>query len=189
MSVEDLTTWEACQTMFKPAVADQAMVEKIITAASVWANNITSRLLAARALTEVYDGRGATVLFARNYPINAITTIHQDEDRAFPVGTLVPAADYVFSTTGPRTITAVNDVVWELGIQTIQVIYNAGYATIPDDLENAILILVDYWYKSYDAHRFVVTSVGVDDQRIAYERGIPKQVLDMVAPYAKAGVM
>jgi len=105
------------------------------------------------------------------------------------VGTLVAAADYVFSTGGPRTITAVNDVVWELGTQTIQVIYNAGYAVVPDDLENAILMLVDYWYKAYAAHRFGVTSVGVDDQRIAYERGIPRQVADMVAPYVKAGVM
>lgn len=189
MAADDLTTFAMCETVFKPAVEDQAMVKKLISAASVWANTVTSRFLAARALTEVYDGRDSTVLFARNYPINGVTSIHQDEDRAFPAGTLVAAADYIFSTTGPRTITAVNDVIWESGIQTIQVIYNAGYATVPGDLENAILILVDYWYKSYSAHRFGVTSVGVDDQRIAYERGIPKQVLDMVAPYAKAGVM
>ena len=189
MAANDLTTFAVCETVFKPAAEDQAMVEKLITAASVWANNATSRLLAARDLTEVYDGRDSAVLFARNYPINAITSIHQDEDRAFPAGTLVAAADYVYSTSGPRTITAVNDVVWELGTQTIQVVYNAGYAVVPDDLENAILILVDLWYKAHDAHRFGVTSVGVADQRIAYELGIPGQVRYIVEPYTKAVVM
>lgn len=189
MAADDLTTFAMCQTVFKPAVEDQVMVEKLITAASVWANNVTSRLLKARALTEIYDGRDSTVLFARNYPINSITTIHQDEDRVFGIATLVAAGDYVFSTSGPRTIVAVNDVIWEPGVQTIKVVYNAGYAVVPDDLENATLMLVDFWYKSYDAHRFGVTSVGVADQRIAYELGIPKQVRDMVSAYVKAAVM
>ena len=189
MAADDLTTYAMCQTVFKPADEDQVMVEKLLTAASVWAHITTSRLLARRDLTEVYDGHDSAVLFARNYPINAITTIHQDEDRVFGIDTLVAVGDYVYSTSGPRTIVAINDVIWELGVQTIQVVYNAGYAAIPDDLENAVLMLVDFWYKSYDAHRFGVTSVGVADQRIAYELGIPRQIRDMVLPYVKAGVM
>jgi len=163
------------------------MVEQLITAASVWANNYTSRLLKARDLTEYYDGDGTTILFLKNYPINSITSIHQDSDRAFGADTLVASTDYVFNATSRKVVGV--GVVWYNGFQTIEVINNAGYVIVPEDLENAILILIDFWNQSYDDHRFGVTSVGVADQRIAYELGIPQQVKDMIRPYVKQVIL
>lgn len=180
---DELTTFAQCQAIFKPASADQDMIETLITAASVWANNYTSRKLKAQTLTEYYDGDGSATLFLNEYPINSVTSIHQDADREFASDTLIDSGDYVYYADRRKVIGT--DTLWYSGIQTIKVIYNAGYAVIPIDLENAMHILIDYWYKSYDAHRFGVTSVGVADSRIAYEADIPQQVKNILAPYVK----
>jgi len=184
MATDDLTTFAKCQTIFKPATEDESMVEALITSASKWANNFTSRKLKARDLTEYYDGDNTSTLFLDNYPVNSITTVHQDSARAFGTSTLVSSTDYVYYRDGRRNLIGVG-VGWSDGIQTIKIVYNAGYETVEEDLENAILMLVDYWYKSFDTHRFGVSSVGIADQRIDYESDIPQQIKNIVQPYVK----
>lgn len=306
MDVNDLTDFATCQLAFGCHSDTENRILQLITAASLWANKYTDRLLKARILTEHYDGDNSTILFLRNYPINSITSIHQDSDRVFGADTLIDPTHYVYSG---RKLVGV-EVVWWYGVQTIKVIYDMGYdlpthghqtynrttdpttsaaqaytftltidgtasdgdlsvtlllndnfanivtaieaaiagdaniaglatvaidsdhkirvtsvstgvtstvllgepgagtslttiltsidaavggaaaiRVVPSDIENAILILVDFWDQSFDAHRFGVKSVGVMDQRIAYELGIPKQVKEMLLPYVKRVVL
>ena len=178
---DNLTTFLQCQLMFKPAAADETMIDALITAASVRANKYTSRKLLARDLVEYYDGDGTNVIFLDNYPINSIASVYQDSDRIFPEPP-VDSDDYIYYATNRKLVGLSN---WYRGIQTIKITYNAGYVTVPSDLEQGVLILISVMYKNYKDHRYGVTSVGIDDQRIAYETTVPKIVKELWDPYRK----
>ena len=124
-------------------------------------------------------------LFLNNYPITSITTVHQDSDRAFGSTTLVASTDYLVYADNRKLVGI--GTSWYADIQTIKVVYVAGYAvgSIPEDLVNAVTMLVDFWSKEYDAHRFGVTSTGTDTNRITYEKDIPREIKSMLRAYKK----
>ena len=183
--VFDLTTIAAVKILTGVAAADDVITQQHITDASFFANSYTGRILASQTFTEYYDGDGTNLLFLKNYPISSITTIHQDSDRTFATASLVASTDY-FTYADNRKLIG-DGVIWLRGLQTIKVVYLAGYVigSIPEDLVNAVTMLVDYFYKSYDGHRFGVTSTGSETNRITYEKDIPLQIKKMLNPYIK----
>ncbi len=187
--IYDLTTVAAIQAMTGAVAADATITQILITAASVWANSYTSRILARQTFTETYDGDGSDILFLDNYPISSITTVHQDSDRVFGSDTLIASTDYL-TYADNRKLVGIG-TRWFKDVQTIKVVYVAGYliGSIPDDLVNAVTMLVDFWYKEYDAHRFGVTSTGTDTNRITYEKNIPKEIKEMLNPYVKMVIL
>ena len=183
--IYDLTTIAEVKVLTGVATADDAITQELITKASVFANNYTGRILAQQTFTETYDGDGSDILFLNNYPITSVTTVHQDSDRAFGVDTLVDSDDYL-TYADNRKLVGIG-TRWFKDIQTIKVVYVAGFVigSIPDDLVNAVTMLVDFWGKEYDAHRFGVTSTGTDTNRITYEKNIPVEIKEMLNPYVK----
>ena len=189
MATDDLTTFTNVQTFTGAADADEAYVGSLITAASKWANRYTSIKLASRSYTgededTLYDGDGTREVMLRNTPVTEITSVHESSDRTYDSTTLVDSDDYIFYPDTGRLV--FTETIPARGWQTIKVLYTAGYDPVPGDLENAIIMLVDYWFKAYQSHRFGVQSVGVDDQRIVYEKGVPAQVKEALNHYAKA---
>jgi len=185
----DLTTVAAVKAITGAAATDDVLTQDLITKASFWVNKYTSRILAQQTFTEYYDGDGSDTLFLNNYPISSITTVHQDSDRAFGITTLVDSGDY-FTYVDNRKLIGDGDS-WDMGKQTIKVVYVAGYAigSIPEDIVNAVTMLVDFWGKEYDAHRFGVTSTGSETSRITYEKNIPVEIKEMLNPYRKMVIL
>lgn len=128
------------------------------------------RVLAARSLTEYYQGTGERLLVLKNRPVNSITSVHEDmsgasgqAENAFGGETLlVQGADYELLKTGLNgaagsgMLRRINGV-WrkpdgfEPGLisprpmeagGTIKVAYNAGYTCVPEDLQQACLFLM-----------------------------------------------
>ena len=86
---------------------------------------LADRRLEAVSLTEYYDGDNTNVLILREYPVNSITSITVNDDA-------LTTDDYeLYDTIGK----IVFDSVITEGVRNIVVEYNAGYTTIPDDLE------------------------------------------------------
>lgn len=185
----DLTTVAAVKVLTGAATVDDAITQSLITKASLWANNYTSRILAQQTFTEYYDGDGTSILFLNNYPISSITTVHQDSDRTFGTDTLVDSDDYFFYADNNKLLG--DGILWYKGLQTIKVVYVAGYAigSIPEDIVNAVTMLVDFWHKEYSAHRFGVTSTGSETNRIIYEKNIPVEIKEMLNPYRKMVIL
>ena len=183
--IYDLTTIADVKVLTGVATADDAVTQTLITKASVFANNYTGRILAQQTFTEIYDGDGSDILFLDNYPIASVTTVHQDSDRAFGSDTLVAATDYLTYADNRKLVSI--GTTWFKDVQTIKVVYVAGYAigSIPEDLVNAVTMLVDFWGKEYDKHRFGVSSTGTDTNRITYEKNIPGEIKEMLNPYKK----
>lgn len=193
MPDNDLVLWETVQTFIGASDDDQQVVEFLITAASKFANNFTSRKLAKRTYSgetddEIYDGTGSIFLYLRQYPVVSITAIYEDIDRTWGASTEIDSDSYTFY---PNRGKVVFDNVLFTGLRTVKVGYVAGYVPpdTPEDLAMGICIMVDYWYKKISDHGWGVTSVGVESKRIAYELGVPKQAKELLKMYKKSVIM
>lgn len=183
----DLVTFAEAQPYVGAPAGDQAYVEQIITSASEWINGYVGYVLVGTDYDgtdddSLYDGDGSNSLWTKQFPLNTITTIHQDADRTFGSDTLIAASDYVFYSTGK--ILLPNDR-WYVGAKTIKVVYNAGYATIPDDLKQACIAIVDYYYKAFRDHRFGDGGETTVDYTISYIHGIPTEAKKLCDKYKR----
>lgn len=72
------------------------------------------------------------------------------------------------------------------GHRNVYVEYTAGYATIPEDLKLAILILIKYFYQRRVEESFGVTSYSLAGVSATFEaEGIPKQASDILHSYSR----
>jgi len=124
------------------------LITALVAAASAWIEGEADRTFASTSYTEAFSPgrddrvmRGLTVLRPRQYPLISVTSLHQDSDRVFDASSLIAAADYF---TGSLTVELYEDgdtVSFDPGQRTVQLIYVAGYATIPEGLVSAAGLL------------------------------------------------
>ena len=190
MAVSDdaLVTYANMATYLGSASGDQTKIENLIDAASFMAKSYCDRVLKAQALTEYYDGDNSTILVTRNYPINAVTTLHIDVDRSYGSSTLIAAADYV-SYKGEGIISLDSDV-FTADAQSVKLVYNAGYGystdSVPWDLQQSIKELCAYMWQRQKENRVGVKSQNWGDQGISYEiDAVPKSVKGVWDMYRK----
>lgn len=130
------------------------------------------------ALTEFYDGDGKTrTLLLRRAPIVTITTIHDDINRTYGTATLIQATDYVIDKDAG--LVTLDGFAFATGLQNIRVIYDAGYKVIPQDLEEAGLVICAETF--WDLHGELRTLIANSDQiieRIASLRKRARETLD-----------
>ena len=168
------------------------MVENVVDAASWFCNNHTHRKLKSRTLTEFYDGKNRYELALHEYPIVSITSIHDDPGYDYAAATLISSDDYQFWTAAEgredRRVYFTGTVLSDT-IKAVKVIYVAGYETIPYDIERAVKMLIDYWYRKQLDHRLGVISKSVEDKSITYADDVPPDVLRLLQKYKKITVM
>lgn len=115
------------------------ILNELISKISAECELITSRKLIAAAFTEYFDGDRRDTFRLRNFPINSITSIHDDYGRDYGADTLVPSDDYTFDA---------DDGIVKIDYQTgrgrnnVKIVYNGGYSTTPQDLELAAKLLI-----------------------------------------------
>ena len=85
--------------------------------------------------TEYYSGQGTQELFLDQRPIISITSIKQDSEWAFGSDSTFASDNYAIQDD--RVV--LKDNVFSSGVRNLQVIYTAGYATIPTDLKQACI--------------------------------------------------
>lgn len=116
---------------------DDTLLEKLITRMSADIESDCDRIFGDATYTEYHDGDGTDTLLLKQYPINSITSVHDDVDRDYDTDTLIDSDDYVYdSETGILTLDGFG---FSIGRQNVKVVYNAGYTTIPTDLEQACI--------------------------------------------------
>lgn len=111
--------------------------------------------------TEYHNGDGHQNLWLKRYPVTAIASIHVDQNgyhgdgtNAFPsdsewtAGTDFAKGDLAEIHANRGKVTSLRKWgnhglrAWPDGVGNIKVIYTAGYATIPDDLSLAAILMV-----------------------------------------------
>ena len=106
------------------------VVAELITAAQGHIERVAGRTIEAASHTETFDGPAST-LWLQNTPVNSITSITVD-------GTALTSNDYTYTDYGrlARTVNS-RERNWSTSKQqSIVVVYNGGYMTVPNDLQD-----------------------------------------------------
>lgn len=141
--LSDVTAW--LQTGQNPFPAtDDALLSRLITAASQFIQSWLQRQIAVSDWIEIRDGNGGQRMTFANTPVSAVLSLSIDgltippapADGAFGAG-------YVFSPTE----LALRGYVFSRRAQNIVVTYTAGYAAVPPDIAQACIELVCQRYR------------------------------------------
>ncbi len=142
-ALADVTAWLQTGANPFPAV-DDALLTRLITAASRFIESWLDRRIALCDWVEVRDGNGGQRLVFANVPVTQVWSLSID-------GLAIPpapadggfGAGYVFSPTE----LALRGYVFTRRAQNVSVTYTAGYATVPSDIAQACIELVCQRYR------------------------------------------
>jgi hypothetical protein len=143
-SSSDLVTLAQLRAYLKKQTADTAddsLLESIITRVSADIAKKCNRTFAAASITEYHKGNGKNELLVRNPPVNSVTSIHVDSERAWGADTQIDSGDIVISDEVPGLITLDDDYFDKENYENVRIIYNGGYTSIPDDIQRNCLRL------------------------------------------------
>jgi hypothetical protein len=160
-------------------VRHDKLLKRLVSAQSALFINLTKRSILTQAFTETVDGNDGRIrikpyfgpyltwlrsgkvgyeLELRNTPVVSITTLKID-------GEVIPAATNLNTPTqtdghvlqdGHRLILAGVTYTFTPGVSNVEVVYQAGYgATPPEDVQEAVIEMVMWVYKSRDTLRQV----------------------------------
>src|SRR5436305_3433426 len=149
MAAGDLTTLSDVKTWLQigqnpfPAT-DDALLTRLITAASRFIESWLGRQIASADWLEVRDGTGGQLLAFANFPVTAVLSLSID-------GLNIPpsVADGGFGAGYSFTPTelALRGYVFTRRAQNVIVTYTAGYAVTPPDIAQACIELVSQRYR------------------------------------------
>ncbi|MEI6730057.1 MAG: head-tail connector protein [Pseudomonadota bacterium] len=125
---------------------DDALLARLITAASTLVQNYINRDIYSKTYTEKYSGSGvglgATRLVPQNYPITAVSSLVIDT-QSIPVAANAISSGYQFDDISVM----LNGYYFTKGLNNIIITYTAGFAVIPFDIAQAVIELVGYKYR------------------------------------------
>lgn len=166
---------------------DDSLLATLVTYATKVIENYCDKLFdGAVTRTEYYDGNGGKILFLKNYPVIAITSIDlwdtylNQSTQNYTVYTdylLYPEEGYIYLRGG-----------WQEGNRNYKIVYTAGYANqaaVPDDLELACNILAAYYYNNPDKAGIKSFNIGNFSTTYTDTQDIPEQVQILLKPYRK----
>lgn len=123
-----------------PAQAHDQLIHNLIQQNHARCEQYCGRHFMVADYTEYHDGNGLRTVLTKEYPINTVTSLHDDTDRLYEDGSLVSTTDYV--VIGDQGKIILDGLIFGRGINNVKVIYNAGYTDVPEDLQRACEKLV-----------------------------------------------
>ena len=149
MAFGDLTTLDDVKTWLTTGQdafpdTDDALLTRLITAASQFVQTWLQRQIAPADWQEVRDGSGGQRLAFANVPVTAVLSLSIDGLKIPPAPTDGSfGAGYVFSPTE----LALRGYVFTRRAQNVIVTYTAGYVATPPDIAQAAIELVSQRYR------------------------------------------
>lgn len=167
-----------------PGVTEDARVEMFINAASARIERFCDRRFKQASYSEYHHGRGQNLLLPLEYPIISIAEIRVSDDKVWTEG-LVPSTDY-FIVDYDQAIQYLG--YFPSGFGNIRLMYSAGYATIPSDLEMACLWYVEWYFKHRDRGDMGRTSISKGDESVGVLDASPKMIQEILLDYKRTEI-
>lgn len=162
--------------------ASDTLLTDLLARLQAWAESYLDRKIESAAYTEQQDGDGTSLLTLKQYPVTAVTSIHDDTLRVFGADRLIAAADYV--TYGDRGQVKLDGLVFTIGLQNVKAIYTAGYATVPPELVQALCELVADRFRNKENQG--VKSLTIGAYSVAYtDEEIPTEIKAVLDVYRR----
>ncbi len=176
-----LVTWATVKDQLNLEDSEQTRAELVINAASETANRYAQRTLGAADYTEDIDGTGTRSVFVAQFPVNSLTAVYLDSDRAF--GSDTEVTDYVlYSDIGKLTRP---EAYWTKGVQNVRVEYNAGYASVPAEIQLAVLEVVAYNWRRIASQSIGVRSMSGEGVQTEFELTVPTNAQRVFESYRR----
>lgn len=170
MSSGDLTTLANVKG-YLPGLANtnamDAVLARLITAASAWIRDYLNRDILEASYTEVLDGSGGPRLFVGQYPVTAVSALAVDGQAVSPSGVVFKGA-MLTRTDGGR---------FGRGLSNVVVTYTAGYAAVPSSIEKDCITLVCWRYRERERLGLVSKSLQTGGEVESYQtKDVPDDV-------------
>lgn len=169
--MSDLTTLANAKAWLGlTTTADDTLLSRLVSAVSAFCEQWTNRTFTLTTYAETRDGTGSDRLMFRHTPVVAVTSVLVGND-------MVPART-VLGQTGwiaDDAFLTYDGGIFPRGRGNVVIQYEAGYATVPLEIEQSVLELVGILYK--ERGRIGLTSQGVQGETTAYlVKALPDRV-------------
>lgn len=124
---------------------DDALIASLVAAYSAYIQTWLNRQILSAQYTETRSGNGGAQMVFADYPVTAVSMVKVD-GREIQRASAVGVAGYRFTST--KLILA--GYAFTKGDANVELAYAAGFADVPDDLEQACNELVALRYKERD---------------------------------------
>lgn len=134
---------------------DDALLGRLITAYSEYVQTWLSRDLMSHPVQEVRDGTGGQVMVFAQYPVTAVASVVID-GVSLPVSTGHFSPGFSFSEQS----LIVRGYRFSRGVGNVEISYTAGFASVPPEIEQAVIELIALRYKERDRIGHASKSLG-----------------------------
>lgn len=151
-----------------------------------WAKKYCGRDFLITTYTRYRDGDGTDKLNVDQFPITAITSIHSDASRGFDSSTEIVAANIIKndSESWDAGLIELFEASFVRGKKNIKIIYEAGYSTVPQDLQFAIAETCAKVFMVQDKRLFGQISQQVGSRIVTLDiEEVPKRALSTFKRY------
>ena len=196
MAAQDLIDRATLKSHLQLSSSDKfdALLDSLISQVSSAIESATKREIKERtAVTEYLDGYGTGTLIPMQSPINSITSIHVDSLRLWASTSLVLTTDYVVDQS-KVLIRGLGGKIFSQGVQNIKLVYDYGYASVPDNLMLACLLwcqdISDKIPGFESGNRLGKASEQINEGgTLSFVTGImPPEVRGLIKPYIRKNI-
>lgn len=191
LNANALTSLAFAKTYLKiPALETSldSLVEFWINVASQRIETEVNRKLKSQSYTHYFDGRNNNIILLQEFPVTAISSVAIDSTGSFTdPGTVVDSSGYKI-TDNQNSVVLLNEI-FPRGFFNVKIVYTAGFAAVPCDLENACLWIVSYYHKMRDTGDIGRTAKGKGDESVTILQDMPKDVRDTLAFYKRPEIV
>lgn len=164
--------------------AEDDRIDALLAAVTTWGESFCGRKFFSAARTEYYaaGGVGNVLLVLDVWPVTSVTSVHESLDlpRVWDATTLLTANEAYLYNPDNGFLHRVDGSDWATDPRSIQVIYTAGYATAPADIERAAIELIAAKLQKGKQEQYHITSTNVGDGAIGGIR------FDDMSPHTRA---
>lgn len=193
MAAGDLTTLANVKAWLNiPTDTSDDMLQRLLSAASLFAQKWMDRWILSATYAEQYTGSGSNTLALRQYPVTEVSAV-SIHGHPIPMSPDGHRAGYIFDEMFlyliglegiPFGRSTAPGVFPKFPPKAVSVTYTAGFETVPLELEQAVLELIAL--KWADRSHFGQASKSVGGEVVSYiTADMPKGVATLLGNYKK----
>lgn len=150
--------------------ASDDLLNTLIASCSAYIEAWLSRSILQATYTETRNGVGSPIMVLRQFPIISVASVSLNGNTLLPRPPLSPSMTvtgtdypgYVFDDVSVM----LDGGVFYKGFQNVTIVYDAGYATVPPDIDHACVEMIGDWF-TYKG-RIGVLSQSIEGQTTSF---------------------
>jgi len=176
---------------------DDALLAELQASADSFVETYCGRIFVGGTFTEDHPG-GGHLLFLKNFPVSAVSSVKVDATRAFPSESLVAAGEYMVHAD--RGVIELLDGTfvptlpgWNVGADAfpgaVRVVYATATGAVPAAICRAYADIIGHWYRQAKTHAATGQLNVGESAGVTYPWGqstgmrIPESALALLRPF------